>query len=137
MNEYPAMRYGPNNTYAIFHSEDEVPEGWTDTLKKRKDFNPDAPLVKTTVAVEPAELIMAVEDLTPPLAPDEPVTEITDEAVKAIEDLYLNKEMVAILEVMQETNEDIEFAKNWSGAKLARCILENGGVPEALAKKEA
>lgn len=125
-NDWPAMRYGPDNTYCIFEGPDEVPEGWTDSLKKRKDFNPDKPLVKVEAAVAPADFIPDPDDLPPPPVDDED-EEITDEKVALLADGMTNKDMVAMLERMQELDDNVEFNKNWPKPKLARAILENGG----------
>lgn len=129
--KWPGMRYGPNNTYCIFEGPDEVPEGWTDNPNRQKGFKPLAPMIKVAAAVPPAELIPASEDLAPPLSPDGPAV-VTEEQIKEMEEKFLNRDMVAMLELMQAEDDNIEFSAKWPGAKLARCILENGGVPEGF-----
>ncbi len=128
---WPSMRFGPDNSYCIFEGPDEIPEGWTDSLKQRKDFDPDKPLVKVEAAVAPAEFIPAPADIPPPVGLDL-TPAVTEEQVKQFEADYLNKDMIAMLEIMQELDDNIEFSKKWPGAKLARCILENGGPPEGF-----
>lgn len=127
---WPSMRYGPDNTYCIFEGPDEIPEGWTESLGKRKDYDPNKPLVKVQAALPPAEFVPDPVDLPPPPPAEGGEKEITDETVNLLADGMTNKEMVAMLERMQELDDNVEFNKNWPGAKLARAILENGGPLE-------
>lgn len=122
---WPAWRYGPDGQKAIFESPEEVPEGWG-------DVPPTAtPAGEEPVHVDPS-LIGAVstddddndddgddngdgDDDTP-----KPTAE---ELAKA----HKKDDLIAMLELMAEKDDSIEFSARWGEVKLAQLIIDKGG----------
>lgn len=119
--EWPAWRYGPDGQKATFEGPEEVPEGWTDiphgtTPPGEEPIHIDPSLIGDT----------GNEDEDEGEGEDEggasvPMT--AEELAKA----HKKEDLVAMLELMAEKNDKIEFSPRWGEVKLAQAIIDNGG----------
>lgn len=102
-HSWPSWRYGPNGQSGIFHSEEEVPEGWKD---HPKDVGKDA------VLIDPAD--------------SAPVN--SDVAARILADTYSQAQLISHLKEMQESDPAIEYITSWPKLKLAQVIVAHGSA---------
>lgn len=111
---FPGWRYGPKEgDAAIFNSEEEVPEGWTDNPN---DFK-DGKRVKEAPAKDLTQ--KAPEKQEGPL-------KTSDELVEA----HSHAELAAILDEMKKSNDAIEYLPGWNKKQLADLIVKFRAKPE-------
>lgn len=142
--EWPAWRYREDGKGQIFNNPEEVPDGWY-TLDELNELNADAiinPGAPKAQQDRAEELGLTAEDdekdeTDPSLlkAEEQPRVLTADQrkaAVDKLRDENSQKDLVTMLELMNEDREDeIEFSGNWPKQKLAETIVDNGGPLEA------
>lgn len=101
-HEFPQWFYGPSGESQIFHSSDEVPEGWADTPKKARHL-------------ERAADIAGVKG-----------PRVNEEAAaKILAETFTQADLVAHLEELRSHDARIEFSPSWPKLKLAQVIIAN------------
>lgn len=121
---WPAWRYNPETGQGqIFESADEVPEGWS-------DLPPGAtPAGEEPIAIDPSLIGVTtgadgtLVDAGAGAGADDKPKPTAEELAKS----HKKADLVAMLELMAEKDDTIEFSAKWGEVKLAQLILDNGG----------
>lgn len=117
---WPAWRYHPETGNGqIFESAEEVPEGWS-----------DLPPGATPAGEEPIAFDLSLVGNTGASEDDDEGEGEDDEPKPTAEELaksHKKADLVAMLELMAEKDDKVEFSPKWPEIKLAQTILDNGG----------
>lgn len=122
---WPAWRYGPDGQKAIFQGPEEVPEGWT-------DVPPTAtPAGEAPVHIDPSLIGPQDDDDDDDEGgagdDDEGDDGETKPTAEELAKAHKKEDLVAMLELMAEKNDKIEFSPRWGEVKLAQAIIDHGG----------
>lgn len=119
---WPAWRYHPETGQGqIFESADEVPEGWTDlppgvTPAGEEPIAIDPSLIGVTTGADGTLVDAGAGEGT-----------VVKPTAEELAKTHKKADLVAMLELMAEKDDTIEFSAKWGEVKLAQLIIDNGG----------
>lgn len=121
---WPAWRYDPETGKgAVFEDEDSVPKGWTNIPPGT------TPPGEEPVHIDPSLIGVTTGDGVNDELVDAGAGEaaVKKPTAEELAKSHKKEDLVAMLELMAEKNDKIEFSARWGEAKLAQTILDNGG----------